>query len=462
MKKLLLFLMLTMGLLASAQCMTPKASTFPFTGTPAASTAVNCISIVDANVIWASARSGPSTAAPHTRRVTISSDGGETFVQKICNLGPTTANQAIGNVCGVSATTGFVSCHGYNGTAGGVWKTTDAGTTWTKQNSALYNNATSFPNLVYFFDENNGVTMGDPADGYFEIYTTTNGGTNWTRVAATNMPDPRSDLVDVEYGLTNVFTTTGNTIWIGTTYGRLLRSTDMGATWTAIDTPITDFGGGLNAASGYSGNMTFSSDMIGALTDSEYSFWKTTDGGATWVQDTNGIPRQWDIAYVPGTTVMVCNGEDLISGTDRGISYSYDDGATWNDCTDIYGSMAGGISLLDINTFFIAGFATSTTVGGILKYTGGQLLSGLATFNDAFSANTFTATPNPATNNLNVAGKNIANVSVFDLLGKQVLNSNFNSLNDVNLNISGLNNGIYMLKVTNDLGNTTTLKVVKQ
>lgn len=458
MKKLLLILMLATALFANAQCMTPKATTFPFTGTPAASTAVNCISIVDANVIWASARSGPSTAAPHTRRVTISTDGGETFAQKICNLGATTANQAISNVCGVSATTGYISCHGYNGTIGGVWKTADAGTTWTKQTTAAYNNATSFPNLVYFYDANNGVTMGDPADGYFEIYTTTNGGTNWTRVTAANMPTPRQDLVDVEYGLTNVFTVTGNTIWIGTTYGRLLRSTDMGATWTAIDTPITDFGGGLNAAEGYSGNMAFSTDDIGVITDSEYNFWKTADGGATWTQDTNGVPRQWDIAYVPGTTVLVANGEDLISGTDRGVSYSYDDGATWNDCTDVYGSMAGGIALLDINTFFIAGFATSTTVGGILKYTGGQLLS----TNLDQANNTFTATPNPATNNLTVAGKNIANVSVFDLLGKQVMTNNFNTLNDVNLNISGLNNGIYMLKVTNDLGNTTTLKVVKQ
>jgi photosystem II stability/assembly factor-like uncharacterized protein len=71
-------------------------------------------------------------------------------------------------------------------TTGGIFKTTDGGLTWVQQLTALPSNA------IHFFDSNNGVCVADPNAGYWAIYTTTNGGTNWTRVPSANIPSPLS------------------------------------------------------------------------------------------------------------------------------------------------------------------------------------------------------------------------------------------------------------------------------
>ncbi|MDZ7623614.1 MAG: hypothetical protein U5J96_04085 [Ignavibacteriaceae bacterium] len=53
-----------------------------------------------------------------------------------------------------------------------IYKTTDRGTTWTVASGVFLQNSASFPNTIHFFDQNNGVAMGDPVDGFAEIYTT--------------------------------------------------------------------------------------------------------------------------------------------------------------------------------------------------------------------------------------------------------------------------------------------------
>jgi hypothetical protein len=114
-------------------------------------------------------------------------------------------------------------------------------------------------------------------------------------------------------------------------------------------------------------------------------------------------------------------------------------------------------AFLNANTGFASGFSTSAAVGGIFKWNGNPLST------DAFTAQQIaTASPNPTTGVLELRGTNISQVVVFDVLGKQVLSSNYSSLNNVTLNLASLNNGVYMVKVTNATGNSSTIKVVKQ
>ena len=65
--------------------------------------------------------------------------------------------------------------------------------------------------------------MGDPSGGYFEIYTTNDGGNNWSRVSQANIPDPIAE----EYGILSLYTVVGNTIWFTTTKGRIYKSIDL-------------------------------------------------------------------------------------------------------------------------------------------------------------------------------------------------------------------------------------------
>ena len=164
---------------------------------------------------------------------------------------------------------GFITCGN-----GQILRTTNGGTNWTKQPTALFDSADSYPNFVYFWDANNGIAQGDPESGEFEIYTTSDGGTTWNRVPGANIPNPSP--IGAEFGYFNRYTVSGNTIWFGTDQGRIFKSSDKGLTWTVnlIPTPSIDFG--LD-------RFTFSDSNKGLLmTYNPVELFNTTDGGATW------------------------------------------------------------------------------------------------------------------------------------------------------------------------------------
>lgn len=73
----------------------------------------------------------------------------------------------------------------------------------------------------------------------------------------------------------------------------------------------------------------------------------------------------------------------------------------------------------------------------------------------------FTFSPNPVNNVLNLkASKTISKVEFYNNIGQNVLASNVNALSS-NVNISGLNKGIYLMNVTID-GQTQGFKILKQ
>ena len=454
MKKLLLSFSLLLALTAQAQDYWTEYAT----NQPTASTGMRSISIVDDNVTWLSNSCG-TTGCTTIRRYSKTTDGGLTWTSADIDLGAAAANLEIANIHGVSADVAYASVFPKaGGVTGGVWQTVDGGSTWNRQATASYNGAdgASFCNLVYFWDANLGVTMGDPSSGYFEIYTTTNGGTNWSRVPSGNIPAP---LAADEYGLTNQFSVTGNRIWIGTTYGRTLISSDKGLTWTAIQTPIPDFGGGINGSE--SGDLAFTDESNGLLATSDYLLYSTNDGGLTWTDVIwGGVFRNFGISEVPGTpNAYVCVGEDL-DLTERGSSYSTDSGVTWvsiNDNPDINYVDGGVISFLSPTMGFASGFSTTATIGGIFKWNGNPLLATNVFSNDKG----FTAFINASTGMLEVNGKNITNVSVFDVLGKQVYNGSFTSVDSASIAAGNFNSGIYLVQVTNNAGASSTVKVVK-
>jgi photosystem II stability/assembly factor-like uncharacterized protein len=453
MKKILLFAAFIVAMSTQAQDYWTEYAT----SQPAASTGMRSISVVDDNVVWLSNSCGTANCTP-IRRYSLSLDSGLTWSTNAIDLGAGAANLEIANICGVSATTAFAAVFPRAaGAVGGVWKTTDSGATWTRQNTASYNGPASFCNIVHFWDENNGVTMGDPDGGFYEIYTTTNGGTNWTRVPAGNIGAAPVDPED--YGLTNQFHVTGNTIWFGTTFGKVYRSTDKGLTWTQWQTPIPDFGGGINGTE--SGDLAFTTETKGLLQTSDYQLFETLDGGETWNSvNWAGVLRNFGFSEIPGLPdTYISIGEDL-DGSVRGSSFSTDGGLNWtsiNDNPDTNYVEGGVITMRSAQVGFASGFSTSAVVGGIYKWNGVSL-SNASFSNDGG----FVASPNPTSGELRLSGANIANVVIFDVLGKQVFAGNYGGLNAVDLNMTAFNSGVYMVKVTNTQGNSSTIKVVRQ
>ena len=135
----------------------------------------------------------------------------------------------LSNISAVSSTEAWVAMHKRVGNGGGLYHTTDAGVTWAQSGVGQIFDTVSFPDFVHFKDATHGVAMGDPNGGSFEIYTTDDGGTTWDKVTPSHM----SATLPNENGWISGFYAVGNSIWFGTTAGRIWRSVNFGKDWTA-------------------------------------------------------------------------------------------------------------------------------------------------------------------------------------------------------------------------------------
>ena len=286
-------------------------------GFSAANRGVHWISIVDQNVVWGTAYDGSGGNA-NVQQFTKTTDGGNTWTPGNINVG--NAGLGISMVQGISSTTAWLAAYpNAAGQLGGIWKTTNGGSTWTKQTTATFSNAASFTNVVHFWDANEGFCMGDPINGEFEIYRTTNGGTNWTLVGGANIPNP----LNGEYGYTRQLDVVGNSVWFTTNKGRIFHSTDKGATWAVYTSPILDFAG-----ANISANFSFASASIGYIVTNGGAVYKSTNAGSTWIQlaTTGPIFSNGLCAIVNTNTIFTTGAATGGSGS----SYSLDGGLTWS------------------------------------------------------------------------------------------------------------------------------------
>ena len=449
MKKLLLtFSLIALTSTINAQW-TSQATGFtdPFRG-------LSDIRIVDANTVWALAYDGSGGGA-NVQEFTRTTNGGASWTPGLINFGDTTLE--INNLIPVSATTAWASA--INNTTGDpnigvgfIYKTTDGGLTWNQQLATGFQTAgASFLNSVYFFNANVGVAYGDPIGsglGEFEIYRTIDGGVNWTQVSAAILPNPLSG----EYGYNSTPTAVGSTLWFPTNKGRLFRTDDMGATWSAAQAPLTDFGAALPANSG---NVHFSSTTSGCLLKTSgtvatpvYSFYTTSNGGSTWSTATTFTGTRRILNYIPGTTTIVATSQAAPVGT----SLSTDNGTTWTDVES--GAQRGAAAFLNGSTGWCAGFSTDSLTDGIFKLT-----TPLA--NQSFATSSFKVYPNPATSNVTISATNIDayQLSVTDLSGKVVMAKSLNGIENT-VDVSALSSGAYFFTLSSD-NKKETVKILK-
>lgn len=415
----------------NAQFWTPKATTFTTT-----SRGISGISVVDANTVWVKAYDGTAAADTTIKEYARSSDGGNTWVSGVMNLGFATGGLGISSITAVSGTTAWVSAYPATGNLGGVWKTVNSGSSWTKQTTALFSDTTdSFTNFVYFWDANVGICQGDPQAGYFEMYTSTNGGTNWTRVPSANIPTQLSG----EYGYTNNYAVVGSTIWFGTNKGRIYKSVDNGVNWTVSQSPITDFGSAT-----VSGAYSFSTATKGVLVADTGVLYSTINGGSTWSAVTySGSLYTGDMEYVPGTSRLVSTSAATGSS---GSSYSLDDGLNW---VNVDFEQHTTTAFFNATTGYTGGFTTSPSAGGIFKYTGTVLPT------DSFSKNTFSLFPNPSSDITTVQNPNqdFNAVSFRDVNGRIIKKLDFAAVTEKQISVSDLKSGIYFVIIESGKSN---------
>ncbi|MEI6060840.1 MAG: C10 family peptidase, partial [Bacteroidota bacterium] len=198
---------------------------------PVVSRGVGYLHVVDSLVAWGTAYDGANTSNC-IQEFTRTSNGGQTWIPGTI---PACAGLVPSMIFALNADTAYCPMYKLTGSnPQGIYVSFDGGIGWSRQQSASFSNSASFPNVVHFFNRNEGFCMGDPANGEFEIYTSMDGGNNWIPVAADSIPDPIPD----EYGVTGYYSAKGEYAWFGTSKGRVYRTRDKGHNWEVSTTTL--------------------------------------------------------------------------------------------------------------------------------------------------------------------------------------------------------------------------------
>lgn len=231
------------------------------------------------------------------------------------------------DVDAVSDTTAYLLSIG-NGDASRIYKTTDAGRTWSLQ--FTNDDASAFYDAMAFWDADSGVAVSDSVDGQFVVRITEDGGKTWSRVAAGRLPPALPNEGYFAASGTNVAVFGTEHVWLGTGAGataRVLRSDDRGRSWSVASTPL--------AAGPTSGiySIAFRDERHGVIVGGDYAKESeaidnvavTADGGATWtlVRDRGVTGFRSVVRHVPGTA------STWLAVGPSGSDISADDGRTW-------------------------------------------------------------------------------------------------------------------------------------
>lgn len=414
----------------------------------------------NSNIIW---------SFGSNNQFTISTDAGETWTKHNASFD---SNLALTSYFPMSETTAFGLFNDVDGNMAnqGIFKTIDSGETWIKISTNEFASNSldpfSFPNNIHFFDQNNGVAMGDfdqagSQGGYYEIYTTSDGGNTWTRVPLSNIP---TTALDREWSYSGLYCATQNSTWFfgtgtGLTNSKIYYTHDKGVHWNF--TELLDGNPNSTALS-----LSFYDDSKGIISYTSLTNNKvlatTNDGGITFTPlISNGLPSnfydtsnagiRYNVQYIANNTILITTS---MTGTPPSNSYiSYDDGNNWIVLPiqpQLY--QVNGFNLFKYTSLYeIQSNKTGITIaatdnnqidgsGGILKF---STLLGLA---ENLKAD-MKIYPNPVKTLLNIEApdnKQIDKIIITDLMGKVVIEQ---TQNTSHVNVESISNGVYIIQM---------------
>lgn len=398
------------------------------------------IVVTNPTTAWAAIYDNHTNPVQCEFRKTI--DGGANWVPG--TIGQST-DYKFASIASLNKDTAWAALFKSNGITGDIFRTYDGGSTWTTPDPTIYKGATSFPNAIYFFDKNYGCSLGDPESGYFENYITSNGGTSWTRVPSGNIPPPLSG----EEGRADKFCVVNNTIWYPTNKGRVLKSTDMGFTWS-VSAPF--------ASTIPVGCIAFKDSLNGIAFGTGTGYRKrTTDGGLTWNSYT--ISGSGYMFSMYGKSFVYAKGNGSIPGMyicggSAQASYSIDNGVTWNLLDNMFYNCFG---FWDVTTGWTSASANSPVHPDIYKF------NGIPTNIDNISyQNDISIYPNPSKGVFLIKSETIiSTIEIANVLGEKIYSIEANS-DKIEIDLSNQPKGVYFYLIQNDRKVLNTGKMIME
>lgn len=284
--------------------------------------------------------------------------------------------------------------------------------------------------------KNTGYVVGD--DGI--ILKTVDAGTSWT-----NLVSGTTDH------LASVYFPDANTGYAVGVLGTILKTTNGGITWN--DLSINE---DIYLRSVYFSDVNTGYAVGRYVTESFENIIKTIDGGVTWTVINSGTYDVLNSVYfTDANTGYAVGGESLPDGI---IKKTIDGGNTWFTLSSGTFKYLQSVFFTDANTGYAVGYG-----GTILKITNGD---GFPTaVENITQESTFTVYPNPATKKISIATKSNlqgeTTFCIFNMNGAILQQEKFQSQNLIEMDVSTMAKGIYLIKIQTKAGIETKKLVVQ-
>lgn len=187
-----------------------------------------------------------------------------------------------------------------------------------------------FYDAIQFWNNKEGIAIGDPTQDCFSIIITRDGGNSWNKTPCQNSPKLTDGEAAFAASNTNICIKGSKTFVVsGGTKSRVFVSDNKGISWNYYETPITQ---------GHAMTGIFSADFLNKNTgivvggnyeeqsDNSANKAITYDGGKTWklIGVNEGFGYASCVQFIPNS-----NGNRLVSVGTTGVFYSNSQGSSW-------------------------------------------------------------------------------------------------------------------------------------
>lgn len=192
-----------------------------------------------------------------------------------------------------------------------------------------------FYDSMKFWNDEEGIAIGDPTEDCLSIIITRDGGNTWNKLECSSLPKTVKGEAAFAASNSNI-AIFGSNVWVvtGGAKARVFHSPDKGKHWEVYNTPIIQGGSmtGIYSVDFYDRSLGV---IIGGNWEekgyNEGNKAITKDGGKTWSLIANGSDPGYRsaIKFVPGS-----GGKGIVAVGSTGISFSMDQGKAWTKLSD--------------------------------------------------------------------------------------------------------------------------------
>ena len=190
----------------------------------------------------------------------------------------------------------------------------------------------TFYDSMKFWNNREGIAIGDPTADCLSIIITRDGGSTWTKTDCSRLPKVEAGEAAFAASNTNIAIKDSKT-WVvsGGKKSRVFYSANKGKTWSVQDSPIIQ---GSTMTGIFSAD--FHNKKTGVIAGGDYDRQSqnfgnkaiTTDGGKTWqlIGENQGAGYISCVQFVPGS-----KGKGMATVGAGGLFYSADSGKSWKN-----------------------------------------------------------------------------------------------------------------------------------